>query len=278
MIHNRIKKSIPNQIQHQMKKRLIPALIHGQTRIQFGHSAPNRDTLLYIDPTDISYILSPPFCKQLCIYATHIIDGEWDLDKVDNRLYLSNWRERDKFDGTVCILAENYEFLRSARRHFHENIPWEETLIYKWMVKNRFDLWEKYKSVEKIQQTLSEVDALYDKMVDTGYQTQRRLQEDDSKPFSSTSKDPPEIDEIMVNIGRNGQLIFDEGRHRWVVARLAGVNQIPVRVLVRHEQWQRRRKELAYAESILDLSQTARQYIDHPDMQDVAPNMQATVK
>lgn len=45
------------------------------------------------------------------------------------------------------------------------------------------------------------------------------------------------FEEITVNIGRNGQYLFQDGRHRLSIALLLGIERIPVKILVRHEQY-----------------------------------------
>lgn len=46
------------------------------------------------------------------------------------------------------------------------------------------------------------------------------------------------LDEISVNIGRNGDPIFNsKGHHRLGIAKILGVDEIPVIVIVRHPQW-----------------------------------------
>lgn len=45
------------------------------------------------------------------------------------------------------------------------------------------------------------------------------------------------LDELTINIGRDGQLIRNSGgRHRVSMARILGIEEIPARVLVRHPQ------------------------------------------
>jgi hypothetical protein len=45
-------------------------------------------------------------------------------------------------------------------------------------------------------------------------------------------------DDIEVNIGRNGEFLFQDGRHRLAIAKVLGLREIPVKVKVRHQQWQ----------------------------------------
>lgn len=44
--------------------------------------------------------------------------------------------------------------------------------------------------------------------------------------------------EVLVNVGRNGAPLFQDGRHRLAIARALSLKKIPVQVLVRHTEWQ----------------------------------------
>ena len=46
-------------------------------------------------------------------------------------------------------------------------------------------------------------------------------------------------DEIAVNIGRQGDLLFNSGRHRLTFAKIAGIPRIPVKISVRHTEWEK---------------------------------------
>jgi len=43
--------------------------------------------------------------------------------------------------------------------------------------------------------------------------------------------------EILVNVARDGRLLFQDGRHRYAIARALRTPAIPVQVLVWHRQW-----------------------------------------
>lgn len=47
--------------------------------------------------------------------------------------------------------------------------------------------------------------------------------------------------EPLVAIGRDGTLFWVDGYHRATIAKLLGIDSIPVNVLCRHAEWQRRR-------------------------------------
>ena len=44
-------------------------------------------------------------------------------------------------------------------------------------------------------------------------------------------------DDILIDVSRDGELLFVDGRHRLSIAKILGIDKIPVRVLVRHEKW-----------------------------------------
>ena len=47
--------------------------------------------------------------------------------------------------------------------------------------------------------------------------------------------------EIQVDVARDGELLFADGRHRLSIAKLLDLDAVPVTFLVRHEGWMERR-------------------------------------
>jgi hypothetical protein len=77
--------------------------------------------------------------------------------------------------------------------------------------------------------------------------------------------------EITVNIGRDGQYLFQDGRHRLAIAKILGVQRVPVKVLVRHQEWVDFRQSLwalARGGATSDGS-CLYQNPMHPDLQDI---------
>jgi hypothetical protein len=72
--------------------------------------------------------------------------------------------------------------------------------------------------------------------------------------------------EVTIDIGRDGEFIFDDGRHRFVIAKLLGLDEIPVRVLVRHKKWQQIRGYILSQSSIDEVDDEYHKYLDHPDI------------
>ncbi len=66
-------------------------------------------------------------------------------------------------------------------------------------------------------------------------------------------------DEITINIGREGGLFFQDGRHRLAIAKILQIPSVPVKVLVRHELWLHKLR--CYKNSTLKVID-----FQHPDM------------
>ena len=69
-----------------------------------------------------------------------------------------------------------------------------------------------------------------------------------------------------MNIGRDGDIILDDGRHRLIIAKILGISRVPVRVYVRHPNWMDIRSEI---ESNSKPSESNADILSHPDLQDL---------
>ena len=119
-----------------------------------------------------------------------------------------------------------------------------------------------YESMESIQHRLNEIEELYKSIHTEGYKPQQEL----DHPI-------PAVNEVQVNIGRHGEIIFDEGKHRFIISKILGIQSIPVRVFVRHKEWQKIRKEVSTESNKAQLSKVARQNLDHPDITNVSSHL-----
>ncbi len=105
---------------------------------------------------------------------------------------------------------------------------------------------------------------LYNSIRKNGYKTQEELSKE---TVTATSKDTTidpylgEINEIMVCIGREGDILFRDGGHRLSIAKILDIESIPVRVVKRHRKWQEKRdRAINNPESLDD------RYLRHPDI------------
>lgn len=100
------------------------------------------------------------------------------------------------------------------------------------------------------------------------FKTQRELYKETGDKKCGPIR-PPEYDEIMIVIGRNGGMYLETcGRHRLFISRIIGLSKVPVRVLIRHKKWQEKRYLIANKPK-KDLTEDLRKLLSHPDMQDV---------
>lgn len=139
--------------------------------------------------------------------AGAVLRGEWDRRSLPYDAYLPH----------VAL-----------RRHFVEDVAWEDTQYYQNIVDcitNGAPLWG-CKTETEFRDRCDTLDQLYDRIDRDGYQSASELR--DGKL---------QYDEIAVNVGRDGRLLFNDGKHRLAVARLLGVDAVPVRVIVRHQDW-----------------------------------------
>jgi len=111
--------------------------------------------------------------------------------------------------------------------HFEKGSSWKETSHYQEKLAKAGSNQE----LKHIKKKLNEYDDLYKSIKETGYKSQVQLC-GPSNTFMDTR-----LGEILVDIGRNGEILFVDGRHRLSIAKILGLDQIPVFVLVRHKQW-----------------------------------------
>lgn len=230
-------------------------------RYRYGASSPDPYRLLHIDPKNVDYLLAPRFQSRICNWGTHVESGEWDSNQTDKSLVYSNNYEH-RFQEPTLVAIDNWVFFRSICERIENGASWLDTNLYHWFRDNNV---YRYRTEREIAQRLVFIDFLYDEMRSEGYKTQSELQR------SRSMVTPPEFDEIMVNIGREGQIIFDDGRHRFAIARILEIDSVPVRVLVRHTGWQAVREEIANTTCKSELGTRARSHLGHPDLEDVIP-------
>jgi len=215
-------------------------------KLTYGGSAPSPYNLIYINPQNITYyrymryiVTDEHFLnisKSTARYGTFVIEGSWDKepgkDKYDDHHYKMKFEDYILWEATVD--------------YYEKGIDWENTIAYQ----------ESNKSLS----SLRKVEELYNIIQCEGYKSQRQLREGLYRYFM-----PPEYDEIRVNIGRDGEIFFDDGRHRFCAVRMLGLEKIPVRVYVRHKEWQEFRTTV-YKNGLPEDREHLR---DHPDLQDV---------
>ncbi|WP_124328279.1 hypothetical protein [Desulfonema ishimotonii] len=163
---------------------------------------------------------------------THYKDSPYAEDKVFHiikdrgRVYDGNW------DTYPCRFSDLKVF-KALERRIRHGAAWEDTAFYHqilgqiesgehlWGCENRSD-WDA---------RCCYLDVMIRSIRDEGYKLMNK------RTFHGG-------EEVTVNVGRHGQFLFQDGRHRLAIARILGIEKIPVRILVRHRQWQTMRENL----------------------------------
>jgi len=168
-----------------------------------------------------------------------IVSGNWDLNTMP---------------------FEDLDIYRAFHERFIDGRDWKETSYYRDFVyqiqkgNNINGVTDK----KGILSRLNEMDMLFEKIRTEGFRSQIDMQR------RSSSK----MDDITVRIGRDGELLFEDGRHRLAIAKILKLKRIPVRVTWRHENWYKFRMQ------ILDYVKNRRcgkvyQPLLHPDLSDI---------
>ncbi len=130
--------------------------------------------------------------------------GEWD-------------REREPFSKLLMY--------RGVQERFEQGFDWEETAYYRGL-RDRFasESRSESRSKELAMDRCERLETVYETIRSEGYRSQRAL---NGNP----------LHEITVNVARDGELLYNcEGRHRLSVAKVLGVDRIPVLRLVSHPE------------------------------------------
>lgn len=230
-------------------------LRHWRYVSQYGDSTADPYELICIDPEDVEYRVYPYFEEGLSEYGTYIIGGNWDKGHPDYTLGYTLDEHR------LIVPLEESMFFDSIEKWMAGECKWKETEFYRRDIINKSELFA--------EERLEKLDALRSDITTGDYRSQRELRQhgEDGKSPQQRVMLPPEHSEVEVAIGRGGEIFFNDGKHRFSIARYAGVDTIPVRVIVRHTEWQKIREEVFLTETAADLSPKARSHLPHPDLQ-----------
>lgn len=131
-----------------------------------------------------------------------VLNGNWDLKRAD---------------------FSNLLMYRGTHQRYVEGAQWEETIFYKRLSDHFYKQgWTQSESGELAIERCKQIEAVYDRLDSEGYRSQKEL---NGHP----------LHEVTVNVSRDGELLYNcEGRHRLCVAKILGLESIPVIILARH--------------------------------------------
>lgn len=170
---------------------------------------------IWVDPDEIVHVTGrewKPWSSAPSKIGT-VKDGGWDINPPtdipqDRRPY------PHKFNQHIIYQSIENRFLHGE--------DWEDTQLFDWLTNVRD------RDLTHIKSRFSYLDKLYQRILIDGYRTQSEL----------FNKEIPFIhkitNEILVDIGRDEEILFVDGRHRLSMAKVLSLDTIPVLVLTRH--------------------------------------------
>lgn len=204
------------------------------------YTAPlNPYKIVYTSPASISKVTRrplPAFHPKPHLFG-RVKGGDWDRrDGLTVRSEYEhenpNYREAAKVRHGSTVFEDTILY-KSFENHFINNCPWKDTQLYQWYESGIYKP-DKYKP--NLKKRFKRYDRLYDEIKQKGYKTQSELE---SWPFPWNL-----CEEIVVDIGRDGEFLFVNGRHRLAICKLLNLETIPVTISVRHKDWMSYRDEV----------------------------------
>lgn len=221
------------------------------TEVDVGETAQADDAR---DPRDPRVVHASPRAIQL-VYAGSdlrniihrrgvVADGDWDRDR------------KSSFERTHVF---------AAIRDTVAGTPWDQTHFFRARlsrIEAGFPQFDCHTEAE-LRARGEYILRLYERIRAEGYRSQ------------SQRGTPGSFDEVRVAIDRHGRLLFLDGRHRLTIAKLLGIDSIPVHIAQRHARWQ------AFRAAVHRVAQRQggrlRQPVDHPDLAGL-PSQQGTLR
>lgn len=167
-------------------------------------------------PVDKIYLVEPNrivFCTPLevspLLQIGKVVTGDWD--KTDIRF-------------------EELDIFQAMKKRYFENGEWADTIFYKNTLQKIDDgeaLWG-CRSEKDLITRLQEIDQLFQDIKQNGYKSQLDLN------AGKLKRSIEDIDEISVNIDRNGEILFNNSAHRLAIAKLLKVKKVPVIITIWH--------------------------------------------
>lgn len=233
------------------RDRLVPfgfeiAMRHRLNRFRYG-IVPHPLTVRWIDPLCVDQHIRTLELERRFDIGT-VQGGDWDQDSVP----ISEWR-----------------VYQGLRQRFKDGADWEDTEYYRMgceKIQQSGRAWNCTSPAEFLEQRCQYVDELYERIETDGYYSSAELEERKEDPGRNRTVNRRHIEthEISVAIARDGTMMVEAGIHRYCIARLLGIDEIPVQILVRHTEWQSIRNEVSESGAVPENVDP-----EHPDLRDL---------
>lgn len=220
---------------------------HLQNKFRYAKPAPPYRTI-FVDPAEVAY-------RSMYTSRNHglgqVRSGDWDISE--------------------CLgLIDEYQPVIGLRERFQENKDWENTQYVCWAEKKLSEQ-ESFLGCEDVNEFVQKrcryVDDIYEDILNNGYRPETSQKSGENKKYRDRDLYSQQLEPLIL-IGRDGNIIWREGFHRFTIAEVLDI-KIPVQVLCRHESWQLWRDEL-YNQSLDGLlTESHPTLLEHPDMRDI---------
>jgi 2-polyprenyl-3-methyl-5-hydroxy-6-metoxy-1,4-benzoquinol methylase len=168
-------------------------------------------------------------------------------------------------------IETEYIIYKSLFAMINNNVPWEKTELYSYMV-NQMNMGTPKWLCNTIEACINRgkyLTNLYENIKSAGNIMLLEDLEKTVKPEISSNF--MKYDDIYVSIDANGEILFaNNGSHRFCIARILGFNSIPVRVYKRHNSWIKYKNEL-YDYCRKNWNGKVYQTLPHPDLSNISP-------
>ncbi len=174
---------------------------------KYQNISVKKRNLYWINPSKIIYTSM----KEFDIYRDNgkYLGGNWDL--------LENKFEEQDFYKSICA-------------RINDNKEWPDLGYYQRILKeiSQGNIKWSCRTKGELDKRCQKLESIYEDIKTINYKTNR---------FG---------DEIALSIGRHGDLLFNNGRHRLTFCKMLGIKEIPVKIIVRHSKWIKFKKEILF--------------------------------
>lgn len=179
--------------------------------------------LYWVSPTRVTQKVSSQQSKQFNWRRDtgRVLGGDWDEKRRDiqdssrNRMLVARFEDRCSWEETEYFLKKLEQIERGQSEYYT----------------SKANLYDKYERLDEVYESLRE----------EGYRAQQSIH--DTRTIEA-------LEEITVHIDRDGTLLFrGVGFHRLALAHILNLEEVLVRVVVRHKQWQLKRDAIATGEA-----------------------------